>query len=168
MKIITIFDDMNYKENQDVIYREAVRAIIINNEKVALVKSKKEGYYKFPGGGIKQNETYADALIRETREETGLNINMDSIKEFGMILEKRKSTLKSDEIFEQRSYYYLASVDDLVHEQCLEDYEAELGFVLEWVDIDTAYEVNMIIGKNYDAKFLLREAFVLNLLEKII
>ena len=40
-----------------------------------MVHSKIYNYYKFPGGGIDDGETKIDALIRETKEDTGLTIN---------------------------------------------------------------------------------------------
>ena len=50
MRTIAIFDEKNYKENANRFIREAVRAVIIKDGKVALVKSLKKNHYKFPGG----------------------------------------------------------------------------------------------------------------------
>lgn len=49
MKLIELFDEKNYKQRSGIV-REAVRSIIVKNNKVALVKSLKENHYKFPGG----------------------------------------------------------------------------------------------------------------------
>lgn len=163
MRTIAIFDDKNYKENANHFIREAVRAIIIKNGKVALVKSLKEKHYKFPGGGIEENESHIDTLIRKTKEETGLVIKLNTIKEWGLILEIRKS-IYNDDIFQQKSYYYFAEVEDDVLNQELTENEKELQYVLEWVDPSIAYEVNINLGKEYTNKFLLREACVLKML----
>ena len=48
-------------------------------------KQKKNNNYKFPGGGIEKNESNIDALIRETKEEAGLVVIKDSIKEYGYV-----------------------------------------------------------------------------------
>ena len=163
MRTIAIFDEKNYKENANRFIREAVRAVIIKNGKVALVKSLKESHYKFPGGGIEENESHIDTLIRETKEETGLVIKPNTIKECGLIHEIRKSIYNND-IFEQKSYYYFAEVEDNILNQELSEYEKELQYVLEWVNPSIAYEVNTNLGKEYVNKFLLREACVLKLL----
>lgn len=163
MRTIAIFDEKNYKENANRFIREAVRAVIIKNGKVALVKSLKENHYKFPGGGIAKNESHIDTLIRETKEETGLVIKPNTIKECGLIHEIRKS-IYSNDIFEQKSYYYFAEVEDNILNQELSENEKELQYVLEWVNPSIAYEVNTNLGKEYANKFLLREACVLKLL----
>lgn len=167
MRTIAIFDDKNYNEDAQKLIREAARAVIVKHGKVALVKSIKENYYKFPGGGIEINESYEDALIRETLEETGLVVVPCSIKECGLIHEIRKS-IYNDNIFEQKSYYYYADVEDKILEQNLSDNEKDLQYILEWVDPIIAYNVNIKVGKEYKSKFLLREARILELLiEKV-
>ena len=49
--------DLHDYENCDEIFkRPSVRGIILReNSKIALVYSQKEGYYKFPGGGVHEN-----------------------------------------------------------------------------------------------------------------
>ena len=162
MKLIALYDEKNYKQRSGIV-REAVRAIIIKDGKVALVKSLKENHYKFPGGGIEDGESHIDTLIRETKEETGLIIKPDSIKECGFIHEIRKSIF-NDDAFEQKSYYYFAKVEDEISEQELSEREKDLKYVLEWGDPVMAYNVDYKLGQEYNNKFLLREAFVLNLI----
>ncbi len=170
MKTILLMDEKNYNEDWKRFYREAARAIIIKDGKIALIKSKKGGWYKFPGGGIEEGETAADAAIRETLEETGLVLRRESVKEYGMVHEIRKSIYYEDEIFEQKSFYFTADAEDTVAAQSLNGYEAELGYVLDWVDIGAAYEANMAFDKrdNFNAKkaFPVREAKVLKMLSE--
>lgn len=51
-----------------------VSAIIISGDKILLIHRKKEGkeYWVFPGGGVEEGETNEQAVIREVKEETGL------------------------------------------------------------------------------------------------
>ena len=55
---------------------ERVRAIIIKKDKILLIKRVKsnETYWVFPGGGIESGETKEVALVREVKEELGLDI----------------------------------------------------------------------------------------------
>ncbi|MCI6716956.1 MAG: hypothetical protein SOZ32_00535 [Bacilli bacterium] len=63
MKLITLFDEKNYNQRSGIVSKVVV-AIIIKDGKVALVKSLKENYYKFLGGGIELNKSHIDTIIR--------------------------------------------------------------------------------------------------------
>ena len=72
MRRLFEIDLKDYKDTDVVFRRPSARAVIIKGDKLALVYSRKEKYYKFPGGGIEPGENPVDAMIRETREEAGL------------------------------------------------------------------------------------------------
>lgn len=163
MKMLAELDAKDYEPDLPVSFREAVRAIIRCGDRIAMVYSEAEHYYKFPGGGIELGESHLEALVREVREETGLLVKHDSVREFGMVHEKRKSTM-AEELFEQKSYYYIAEVEDTAVSQDLDDYEAELGYGLEWTDIRTAYMCNRSVVENRYIDMIRREAYVLGLL----
>ena len=83
MKTLYIFDKHNYTEDMKVFERFAVRGIVIRDGKIAMQQAG-EGYYKILGGGIDKGETNEQALIREVREEAGLVVIPDSIRECGI------------------------------------------------------------------------------------
>lgn len=83
--------------------KERVRAIIVNNDKIILIKRvKSEGvYFVFPGGGVEGGENKTEALLREVREELGLDV----------IITELVSSLRFDkDKFEQIEYFYLCDV----------------------------------------------------------
>ena len=164
MKLLFELDSKNYNLDYNKIYREASRAIIIKDNKIAMVKSLKEGFYKFPGGGIEKGENSINALIREVLEETGLSVKKDSIKEYGYTLENRKSDEFEKCIFSQKSFYYFVSVEDYLLEQRLTEDERELDFVLEWIDLKEVYLINSKIEINKNNRFIERETKVLSML----
>lgn len=164
MKLLRVFDDKNYDHRFSVFTREAVRAIILRGDLIALVKSDREGYYKFPGGGIEPGETHVQTLTRETFEETGLTVLPLSISEFGEIIERRRSIFGEREIFEQRSYYYYAQTAGTPGQASPQGYEAELGYHLEYTDIPRAIRANRQQIRRGRASFLRRETYVLELL----
>jgi 8-oxo-dGTP diphosphatase len=59
--------------------RPVARAIVILDDKIALLERHRQGkhYFVFPGGGIDRGETSEQAAIRETLEETGLEIAIE-------------------------------------------------------------------------------------------
>ena len=156
MKELFVIDLQDYEEACRVFRRPSARAVIINHNKIALVYSKKERYYKFPGGGIKDNEDMKTALIREVREEVGLVVIPDSIKEFGSVLRRQKSNASPDTIFEQENFYFLCQTEDCLLEQDLDDYEKEAEFSLRYVPVDDAIEAD----RNYHSDDLFDEIMI--------
>lgn len=51
-------------------------AIIIKDNKILLIHRRKPGeeYWVFPGGGVEDTETTKEAVIREVKEETNLDV----------------------------------------------------------------------------------------------
>ena len=89
-KLFTI-DLKDYNPNGEKFYRPSVRGIIFDNDcNVAMVYSRKYHFYKFPGGGIEGDETHLETLAREIKEETGMTLISDSVKEFGGSLKDSK------------------------------------------------------------------------------
>ncbi|RYI30213.1 NUDIX domain-containing protein [Bacillus infantis] len=141
--------------------REAVRAIIIQDDLILLLQTITGGY-KFPGGGVEEGETCTEALIREVAEETGYT--SCRVKEkAGEVVERRIDEYDDRFIFQMNSHFYICELNDFVlAAQQLDTYEAELGFIPKWVAIDEAIEENKkAIGKIKNHTWLKRENFVL-------
>lgn len=60
---------------------ERACAILVKEDSILLIYRKKQGreYYVIPGGSVESGETPEDACIRETREETGLDIEIEGM-----------------------------------------------------------------------------------------
>lgn len=58
--------------------RVSSRCVLVENDKVLLIYREKNDriYYVFPGGGVEDGETNEECLIRECREELGIEINI--------------------------------------------------------------------------------------------
>ncbi len=140
MRELFVLDKKNYNPNGTVGRRPSVRGIIVRDGKIAMMHSKKYNYYKLPGGGIEPEETLEDTLIREVREESGLIVKPETIKEFGFVRRIEKG--RFEDIFVQDNYYFLCEAETTVMDQELDDYEAEEQFVLEFVSISDAISVN--------------------------
>jgi len=141
MRTLFELDKKDYKETDEKYSRPSVRAIIRKDDRFAMVHSRKYDYYKFPGGGIEGDESYEAALIREVKEETGLTVNPSSIKEYGMVRRSQKGK-KEGTVFVQNNYYYFCEVLEGNEGQCLDDYESEEGFTLEYVMPEKVIETN--------------------------
>lgn len=84
-----------------------VKALMINSKDEILL-----GYsynsYQFPGGHLEYGETIKEALKREIKEETGINIELDIIEPFMMIkyFDKKYSINKCNKL-----YYFVVETD---------------------------------------------------------
>lgn len=168
MKQLFRIDLNDYDGCSEVFSRPSARGIILKEDgKIALVYSTKNGYYKFPGGGIKASEDKATALIREVREEVGLHVIPESVREFGSVLRRQKSDERENTIFEQENFYYFCDVSGDAGEQQLDEYEAEAGFELRVVTIDEAIRVNKEFTCDYSFKQIMidRETRVLEMIK---
>ena len=62
----------------DCLYRVASKAIIIQDKHLLIVKEP-EGWYGLPGGGIDHGQDALQSLVRELREEIGVELDPTSI-----------------------------------------------------------------------------------------
>ena len=167
MKLLFEIDKKNYDNDGKAFIRPSARAIIIKDNKIYMVHSLVYDYYKFPGGGIEKDESTIDALIRETKEEAGLIVIKDSIKEYGYVHRVQKADEPSYSKFVQDNYYYICDVENKILEQQLDDYENFEKFTLEIVDPKIVININR--NKEHgpkDLDMIEREAKVLELLIK--
>ncbi len=154
---------------ENINFREAVRGIIVKNNKILMVHSKNQDY-KFPGGGIKKDEGHEDALRREVQEETGYICNKIS-EQLGIVTEKSIDKYTNNKIFKMISYYYIAEVSNIKKPQKLDPYEAKLEFKPEWVEIKDAIcnnEKIILTGNEFLPNWIFRETYVLKKIQNYI
>ncbi|MEM7334240.1 MAG: NUDIX domain-containing protein [Chloroflexota bacterium] len=60
----------------ELVFRPAVFAIIVHQQKLLTLNLKATGKYHLPGGGIELGETMEETLKREVLEETGILIKV--------------------------------------------------------------------------------------------
>ena len=64
--------------NQDYIFNIRITGILIENNEILLVKQKlsDKRNWSLPGGRLERGETLSQGLIREMKEETGLDVEL--------------------------------------------------------------------------------------------
>ncbi len=116
-------------------------AIIFNEGKVLVVKQT-SGFYGFPKGHVEIGETEKETAIRETKEETGLDIKIISNKRYTQSYIVKENVHK-DVVF------FIAKLENNNEKRQVEEIEEIL-----WIDIN---EVEKIL--TYDSlKELWKEA----------
>ena len=166
MRILFDMDARDYDPGGRAFVRPSVRGIIIREGKVAMVHSRLYDYYKLPGGGMEPGESQLRTLLREVREEAGLQVLPQSVREYGLVPRREKSDrVKEYGYFVQDNFHYLCEAAEAVTDQQLDAYEQREHFTLEWVDPRHAILVNRTRAHGpKNPRMLEREARVLECL----
>lgn len=124
----------NYQVNiSDLSFRPAVYGVIVKDGKILM--SKQWDGYDFPGGGIELGEPTEDALVREVKEETGLDVKM------GKILHCEHSFFKlpykGNFVHSIHMYYECHVVGGELSTDYFDEQEKQYADKPEWVDLST-------------------------------
>lgn len=142
--------------------RKAYRAIIWDGDRLLLVRSRKYGDVKFPGGGAEPGERAFAALARETAEESGYRLKT-RIKPFGITVEYGPGDAGNG-LFCNESHYYVCTVDRTPGVQRLSGFEIEYGYEPVWMTPKTAADQNDRVPDDPAIPWKKRETAVLRLL----
>lgn len=117
----------------DLIFRPSSYGLIINNGKIALMKTSSTGRYQFPGGGVDLGESMEEALRREVKEETGLVIDTAKLIDCNDLFFEYTP---EKYCFHSIQFFYLCSVEstELVADDKVNDNEAVMP---RWIPIDS-------------------------------
>ena len=168
MKRLFTIDLQDYNPSWPHSTRPSVRAIIERDGKLALVHNGKFDYYMFPGGGIEEGESHEEALIREVKEESGLLVIQESIREYGSALRLSSSNYFENTVFEQENYYYKCEVQTEVASTKFDVHEIEEQYSLVFLAPEEAVKRNRCNdhGEENGAVWIERETRVMELLMK--
>lgn len=145
MKILTCFDEKNYSSTTKVYEKYNIRGIVCIDGKFAMQCSK-DGEYKIPGGGVEAEENHAEALARELREEVGLVLVEESMRELGEITEIRRDIFDEEAKYICHSLFYYCEVTEERVPIAPTASEIKKGYQPIWATPEEIYETNTRIG----------------------
>jgi 8-oxo-dGTP diphosphatase len=93
--------------------RNSAKAIIVNGNQILLTKNEdQEGFfYLFPGGGQEHGETLHEALIRECKEEVGLEVEAGELLHVREYIGKNHEHSSFDLFLHQVEFYFTTKLD---------------------------------------------------------
>lgn len=100
-------------------------AFVLDGKKVLIIKQKKSGNFGFPKGHVEDGETEEQTVIREVKEETGIDVELMSDKRYSI-------SYIQNETINKEVVYYLAK---LINKDSQEKQEKEISDII-WVDIE--------------------------------
>lgn len=145
-------DGKTHKVSVDKLtFRPAVYGVIIKDKKILL--SKQWDGYDFPGGGIDLGEETDKALMREIKEETGLDV------EIGQILYCDNSffklPFKGNFVHSIHMYYECHVIGGKISIEFLDEQEKKYASEAEWVSLDKIDKIK--IYSSSDARTVLKK-----------
>jgi len=142
-QIITQNTMENIEKNSEIKEIELVGSIVIENKegKILLTKSPKwNNKWTLPGGHIEPGESIENGLLREAKEETGLNnLKSQGIISFGELI-------NSNDFYRPAHFIYFAIL-------CItdeNDITLEKDELSEYLWIEPNGALNMDLGESYD------------------
>ena len=124
--------------SDDVIRRRAVKAVVWAGPGAArLLLLRTTSGYKFPGGGVEDDEDVTTALARELDEECGALLRHAG-EEIVTVVERHPAAERPGAVFEMTSHYLECAIAPDRRAQRLERYEQDLGLSPEWVGLSEA------------------------------
>jgi 8-oxo-dGTP pyrophosphatase MutT (NUDIX family) len=124
--------DLTFKINKGK-FNYRVGAIIIKDNKILMIKNDSAPYYYSVGGRVKLNETSAEAIVRETIEETGIEFEIDRlafIHEHFFVEEITK------EYYHEIAFFYLMKLPTNMNFVCKSFEEQGAKEHLHWLPIE--------------------------------
>jgi len=82
VKCRTLFNDEKFVDADTLIQRPSVYGLIVQDNKLLVVRALYTKLYVLPGGGIEKGESIDAALIREVKEETGIPVKVAEFLHF--------------------------------------------------------------------------------------
>lgn len=124
--------------NENAKFKVRVAGMIIHNNKLLVCQIMNNQFYCLPGGHCHLYETSPNAMLRETKEETGLDVKIEELTAF---IENLFSSKKGEK-FHELCYIYRLTPKNLPEDKA-KDWEVDeldegeyVNLKFKWVDID--------------------------------
>lgn len=118
------------------------KAVIINSKNEVLL-GYCSGTYQFPGGHLEKGETLSECLIREVKEETGIELETKEYQAFFLNKYYNKNYRNTNKNRENKVYYFMIKTDTKYNlsNTNYDEYEKENNYTLEYIPINDVKKI---------------------------
>jgi len=141
----------------EIVWRPSVYGIVIDNGKVLLSPQHGKGY-DLPGGGMEINENFHEAVVREVKEETGIDV-----KVLGLVDARDSLFAWKPEDPERRNiqhsvmlYFLCEKIGGELSVDGFDEQEREYAQLAEWIDVAEVAELPL--GSTVDFRPIIMKA----------
>ena len=149
MKEVVYNPDNLKKEDIDEVVIRAKGLIINSKNEISLGYS--HGTYQFPGGHLEENESLDECLVREIKEETGIELKEYNMKPFYKTVYYTKNYYNSGKNRKNEIYFYIIKTDEAVNmaNSNLDDWEKSGNYEIRVVPLNEVENIlNSTINDN--------------------
>ncbi len=150
IECVTLRGEKRMLPKEQLQFRVAAYAVIPHISQILLITDRHTGKYWFPGGGVNLGERLQDALLREVKEETGIEIHPERFIGFREVFFYGDH---SDRAFQQYGFFFLCRPLTLQpsEDRRVDDPDAEKS---QWVEIASLGEADFVtLGENIAGLF---------------
>ena len=130
-----IYMSDDFSDVKDI--KQVYTIVLSKDKKNMLVVYNKGGIWILPGGGVEEGETLIDTLVREVKEETNRDIDMNTIRSFFYQKSYKKDSNGEWKYVQTQARYIAVASNDLEFE-----HDPDHGDIIEakWIPIENVNE----------------------------
>jgi len=137
----------------DITWRPSVYGIVFDGDRVLLSPQHGKGY-DLPGGGVDMNESFENALIREVKEETGIDVAVKKVlavrdNYFKVTFREPQETWHSVMV-----YYLCEKIGGELSMSNFDEHEKSYAQLAEWIDLSRLDSI--VPAASYDYREIIR------------
>lgn len=133
-EVLYNYDNLTIDDIDETVIR--TKGLIINdNDEITLGYC--DGTYQFPGGHLEENEELSDCLLREIKEETGIEVKDAKLKPFQKITYYSKNYHNTGLNRKNEIYYYIVRTNTKfdISNSSLDEWEKARGFTVKTIPL---------------------------------
>lgn len=155
---LDVFNNEHQVSIADLTWRPAVYGIVVEGDKLLMIRQFKTKF-DLPGGGVDIGEGLEDAVVRETKEETGIDVEVVRLAgvKSSIFFSESPSRGTQSAYHSILLYYVCRKVGGEISTEGFNEDEKHYAEIAEWVPVSKLDDLDM--PSTVDCKDIIRSCF---------